>query len=375
MKKIVSIIVMFVIMMLLTSCSFSDLYGIYNQTGKETVYISNGNVYFQEATNLSTYTNLEEAVSSVYDGVVCISSLSGGEVASSGSGVIIGKNEENYYYIVTCCHVVDGYSDYIVTYSNQKYQSAELVGADEMTDLAILRVKSSEELKIVPILDDSNTIRLASEVFAIGNPLGTLANSVTKGIISSTSRNIKTSDGSVHNLLQTDAPINAGNSGGGLFNNQGELIGIVSAKYSATGVEGLGFAIPSNTVKTIVTSLIEKGYVEGRTILGITLSDGYVRSGNFFGNYSRVVYISAIDSKGSAYGKLSLKQIINAVSVTYKDGRKENKSLNTFSDANALSTFLDSLDLQIGDVVTFVVGSSGNTSSIDVEMKQYIYSS
>ena len=251
--------------------------------------------------NTSRVNSIEEAVEIAYQSVVVINATSTTST-SSGSGVVIGHSE-NYTFIVTCCHVVEGYKNYEVITSTGTLFDASLVGGDPMTDLAVIAIEKTD-LPEVTLIEDSSTLKIGSDAIAIGNPLGTLGGTVTTGIISATSRNIKMSDGSVHTLIQTDAAINSGNSGGGLFNNQGQLIGIVSAKYSATGVEGLGFAIPSNTVRTIVTDLIKNGYVSGVTNVVGTYKDtmGLFHYGRFIQIFTAIINIVLSISLGKICG-------------------------------------------------------------------------
>ena len=323
--------------------------------------------------NTSRVNSIEEAVEIAYPSVVVINATSTTST-SSGSGVVIGHSE-NYTFIVTCCHVVEGYKNYEVITSTGTLFDASLVGGDPMTDLAVIAIEKTD-LPEVTLIEDSSTLKIGSDAIAIGNPLGTLGGTVTTGIISATSRNIKMSDGSVHTLIQTDAAINSGNSGGGLFNNQGQLIGIVSAKYSATGVEGLGFAIPSNTVRTIVTDLIKNGYVSGVTNLGVTFSDYYYRTGGFFGSTVKVVCVSYVDPNGSANNLLKKEDILVEIDVHYQDSTKQEVTLKNFSNADEVNEFLNSLDLKIGDKLTFKVkrGSyNASVTEVTVTLVQYVY--
>ncbi|MFV0400161.1 MAG: S1C family serine protease [Oscillospiraceae bacterium] len=184
--------------------------------------------------------------------------------SGAGSGVILSADG----YIVTNYHVIDGATSVEVRLHSGEELAAQVVGGDKQTDLAVLKV-SAEGLSPA-IIADSNEVRVGQPVVAIGNPLGTLGGTVTEGIISAKDREI-TIDGEAMVLLQTSAAINPGNSGGGLFNADGHLIGVVNAKSSGSDIEGLGFAIPSNTAKSVVTQLIENGYVTGRPSLGITV--------------------------------------------------------------------------------------------------------
>ena len=194
-----------------------------------------------------------------------------GAVSGAGSGVIIGEDENgNGTYIVTNNHVVEGNFSVITvcTVDGTKY-TAELVGTDWMSDVAVLRIEASGLTKA--IWADSNTLKLGQSIIAIGNPLGSLGGSVSRGIISGVERTISV-EGVPMKLLQIDAAINPGNSGGGLFDLNGNLVGIVNAKSVATDVEGIGFAIPANYAKSMVSELAAKGYVSGRVDLGLAFT-------------------------------------------------------------------------------------------------------
>ncbi|RSD24961.1 S1C family serine protease [Mesobacillus subterraneus] len=202
-------------------------------------------------------------------------SRSQGSVESgSGSGVIF-KKEGNQAYIITNNHVIEGASKVEVSLYNGDKVDAEVVGADALTDLAVVKISASEAVDVIDF-GDSDVLRAGDQVLAIGNPLGLdLSRTVTQGIVSAVDRSISfpTSAGEWEmNVIQTDAAINPGNSGGALINTDGKVIGINSLKISQNGVEGLGFAIPSNDVLPIVNQLIEKGKVE-RPYLGVSLAD------------------------------------------------------------------------------------------------------
>ena len=183
---------------------------------------------------------------------------------SSGSGVII--NEEGY--IVTNFHVIENARELKVILNTGKEYPATVVGYDARSDLAVLKIEEKD--LVYANFGDSSYVNVGSRVIAIGNPLGTeLMGTVTQGIISAVNRTVNIADKTL-TLLQTDAAINSGNSGGPLVNAYGEVIGINSVKMSATGVEGIGFAIPSNEVKLVVDDLINKGYVTGRLMIGVS---------------------------------------------------------------------------------------------------------
>ena len=184
--------------------------------------------------------------------------------SGAGSGVILTQDG----YIVTNHHVIeDANSITVRTRSGDEY-NASLVGSDEQSDLAVLKIDATG---LTPaVLGDSTTLEVGDLAIAIGNPLGELGGSVTSGIISALDREM-TIDGQTMTLLQTDAAVNPGNSGGGLFNANGDLIGIVNAKSSGENVEGIGFAIPISTATDIIDELIANGEVTSRPTLGVSL--------------------------------------------------------------------------------------------------------
>lgn len=191
--------------------------------------------------------------------------------ASSGSGFVISEDG----YILTNYHVVKGATSLtVMTYDGTEY-SAVCKGYDSSSDVALLKVEASGLDAVV--IGDSDALQVGEAVAAIGNPLGELTSSLTAGYVSALDRMINT-DGTVLNMLQTDAAINPGNSGGPLFNMKGEVIGITTAKYSGStssgaSIEGIGFAIPINDVMSLVNDLMEYGYAKNRPYLGVTLRE------------------------------------------------------------------------------------------------------
>ncbi len=192
--------------------------------------------------------------------------------SGTGSGVIF-KKEGKAGYVLTNNHVIEGAESIQVTLFNGDKVKAELVGADALTDIAVLKI-DAEHVTVVADVGDSAALRTGEDVIAIGNPLGEeFTRTVTQGIISGVDRTIDvtTSDGNwALNVIQTDAAINPGNSGGPLINMSGEVIGINSLKISENGVEGLGFAIPSNDVIPIAEELMQNGKIQ-RPFIGVGL--------------------------------------------------------------------------------------------------------
>ena len=186
--------------------------------------------------------------------------------SGAGSGVIISSDG----YILTCAHVVSGASNITVSIGDKDYP-ATLVGEDTTSDIAVVKVDATG---LTPAtVGNSDNLKVGESVMAVGNPLGELGGTVTSGIVSALNRSVSIQGSSSVNtmsLIQMDASVSPGNSGGGLFNMNGELVGIVNAKSSDSDAEGLGFAIPVNDAVKVAQELLENGYVTGRPYLGIS---------------------------------------------------------------------------------------------------------
>ena len=269
-------------------------------------HLEDGSVEKEEQLSIS------EVVRKVQNSVVQIYTEKG-----AGSGVIISSE---LGWVITCNHVIEDASTYIVELSDGTQYSATLRGADSDTDIAILKIAPSEKLTATT-LGASEDLVVGEEVVVIGNPLGTLGGTVTHGIISATERRISFSndDGTttVMTLIQTDAAINSGNSGGAMFNLKGELVGVVNAKYSDTGVEGLGFAIPIDEAYDVTCELITYGYVrnipdDGLTLATVTYYSRYRSS--WSGSYNTALYVKASKYNNSLVGKYIVA--VNEVSVS-----------------------------------------------------------
>ena len=186
--------------------------------------------------------------------------------SGAGSGVVISSDG----YILTCAHVVSGASNITVTIGDTDYP-ATVVGEDDTSDVAVLKIDATD---LTPAtVGNSDNLAVGESVLAVGNPLGELGGTVTSGIVSALNRSVTiqgTSSTNTMSLIQMDASVSPGNSGGGLFNMNGELIGLVNAKSSSSDAEGLGFAIPINDAIKVAQDLLENGYVSGRPYMGIT---------------------------------------------------------------------------------------------------------
>ncbi|SMC87586.1 S1C family serine protease [Papillibacter cinnamivorans] len=230
-------------------------------------------------------------------------------IASSGSGFIITADG----YIVTNHHVIEDATSVTVTLYDGSSYKATVVGYDSDADIAVLKVDATGLTPVV--IGNSDTLSVGESVAAIGNPLGELTYTMTAGIVSALDREINI-DGTPYDMLQIDAAVNPGNSGGPLFNSYGEVVGIVSAKYSDTDIEGIGFAIPINDVVSLVTEIMENGYVTGKPTMGITAT---TMSADTAKQYNMVegAYVYTVES-GSCAEKAGLKSgdIITAMDDT-----------------------------------------------------------
>ncbi len=237
----------------------------------------------------------------------------------SGSGVIISPDG----YIITNNHVIENSTQLEVTLNNHKSYEAELIGADPITDIALIKINSKKDLPFIPF-GDSNQVKIGEWVLAIGNPFN-LTSTVTAGIISAKARDLNEFDGKPQSFIQTDAAVNRGNSGGALVNIRGELIGINTAITTETGsYVGYSFAVPSNNAQKVIEDIMEFGDVQ-RGILGITGGNLNSELANDLGiNETEGVYVNGIeDGSGADKGGIEKGDIIKEI-----DGIKISK----FSD-------------------------------------------
>ncbi len=268
----------------------------------------------------------------------------------AGSGVVFSSDG----YIVTNNHVIQGANKITVTTRDGAEYEAKLIGTDAKTDLAVIKV-DAKGLKAA-MLGKSGSLVVGEEVVAIGNPLGQLGGTVTNGIISSLDREIDV-EGEKMTLLQTDASVNPGNSGGGLFNSAGQLVGIVNAKSSGSGIEGLGFAIPVDNAIPIIEELVSNGYVSGRVDIGMSFMDVNDRAAFIYGMSSAGVYVSEVDA-GSAAEKTGIRAGDRIVAV---DGTK-------ITDTEQLQDVL--AKYKVGDALKIVVERGGRQAEATLTLEE-----
>lgn len=273
----------------------------------------------------------------------------------AGSGVIISQDG----YIVTNNHVIynsnSGKTADKITVrlrSGEEYE-AKLIGRDSDADLAVIKIDAKE--LTAAVWGDSSKLVVGQGILVVGNPLGELGGTVTNGIISATSREVQVENNKM-TLIQTNAAVNPGNSGGGMFNEKGELIGIINAKSSGSGVEGLGFAIPSDDARDVVEQLLNYGYVKGKVFIGVSFyeaNSGY----SIYAENSGILYIYSVE-KGYNDKVLQSKDILLSI-----DGEE----VSTAADVKAILK-----NHKVGDTLTFSI--IRNKVAMDVEVTCYEYS-
>ena len=269
--------------------------------------------------------------------------------SGAGSGIIISQDG----YILTCAHVVSGATSVKVQLngSDQSYD-ATVVGVDSTSDIAVLKIDATG---LTPaVIGDSDKLAVGETTVAVGNPLGTLSNTVTQGIVSALNRQVTVEDNDM-TLIQTDTSISPGNSGGGLFNANGELIGVVNAKSSYSEAEGIGFAIPINTAMDIAQQLIENGAV-ARPVLGVSILDIQDSStAQQYGVSALGVYVADVTKGGGAEAAgVQRGDRIIAIDDT------------AVSSTSTVKSYL--ADKQVGDTVTLQVERDGKVLTLNVTL-------
>lgn len=270
----------------------------------------------------------------------------------TGTGVILTEDG----YLVTNYHVIQGGSSVEILLHDGKSYDAKLVGGDQTQDLAVLKINAKG---LTPAeFGDSDVLQVGDLAFAIGNPLGEeLRGTMTDGIISAIDRDVHM-DGNVMTLLQTSAALNPGNSGGALINRYGQVVGITNMKmmsYFET-IEGLGFAIPSVTTKSVVEALISTGHIAGRPTLGFT---GYSLSKSAAKEIKLVpgVYVQSVEKKSDAYAQgLQSGDVVTEC---------EGKAVASVEEVNAIKA-----DFEPGDTLSFKIYREGKYLDMDIELME-----
>lgn len=313
-----------------------------------------------------TDTGIADAVEKVYDAVVVVSTYKDQTLISSGTGFVY-KKDGNNYYILTNHHVIDGGNKVTVTFTSKDVEETKIVGSDQYADIAVLSLESSKDLTVAE-LGKSENLRVGDTAFAVGAPLDTAYSwTVTRGIVSGKEREVAVSlnnsrsNDYVMKVLQTDAAINSGNSGGPLCNSNGEVIGITSLKLVSSGVEGMGFAIPIENAITKAEQIISGESYE-YPYLGIQMLD-------ITDAYSLYQYYDLIKSSGLSSGVLvaSIEKCSPASKAKF-----EKNDIITKIDGNDIKNlaYLRYYLYQhkVGDTIKVTVYRDGKTKELSVTL-------
>ena len=309
---------------------------------------------------------IADSVEKVYDSVIIVSTYKNNILYSSGSGFVY-KIDGNKSYIITNHHVISDGDKFEITYTDGDVLEAKLLGGDQYADIAVLEVKNKENIKSVDI-GTTETLRVGDTTFTVGAPLDYAYSwTVTRGIISGKERlvEVSTSNNSssdyIMNVLQTDAAVNSGNSGGPLCNSNGEVIGVISAKISSTGVEGMGFAIPIETAIEKVEQIIS-GESSEYPFLGIEMYN--VSNINRFSSYYRY----------TNYGEITSGVLIATVT---KNSAAENaklqtgdiiKEINGKEISNVAYLRYELYKYNVGDTIKVMVIRDGKEKTVSVKL-------
>ena len=350
-------------------------------------------------TNISFEINVTNSLDIVPDGVAVLdvirpsvveiyTVLSNGQ--SSGSGVVLSMTDTNAdgvndtAIIVTCHHVIDNAIQIVVKAIDGREYVAGIIGTDPDSDLGVLCIQATaenafENLTSATWYDRTSDLKVGTEVYAIGNPLGTLGGTVTSGIISAINRDVSV-EGNIMTLIQTDAAINGGNSGGGLFDkNSGALVGIVNAGYASSTAEGLNFAIPGSTAIDVLEQLISKGYIEGRYDFGVEF--GLFKTSSWMST-EYFVGITAIED----YGMFQKNGLVEQdIILSIKIGNREKFTVPQITNSNVntivsdLTAYLNDENCKIGDKVIIEYrrynsrGSGYTDDTLEFIVEQFVY--
>lgn len=272
-----------------------------------------------------------------------------------GTGFIISESG----YIVTNYHVVENASKCFVALHDDSVYEAEIICYEESNDIAVIKIEPDGNIQSL-VYGNSSELSVGDDIYVIGNPLGDLTFTLTNGVVSALNRLIDAGDGININMFQTNAAINSGNSGGPVFDEHGFVVGIASAKYASASIEGLSFCIPIDDVRSMIDEIINKGYVSGKPLIGISACDREVYSFGIFQSMRSIGGVKIViveDGSAAARGGLQAGDIIVAA-----DG----KTVTTVSELKTVLT-----DCRSGDILTFEVVRNSQKTSVSIILDEY----
>ena len=289
-----------------------------------------------------------------------VDSVVGIEVKSAystgyGTGFIV--SEEGY--IVTNYHVVENASSVKVTLYDESQYTAKVIGYEESNDLAVIKIEPEGQIESL-IYGKSSDLSVGDDVYVIGNPLGDLTFTLTKGVVSALNRLIDTGSGYNINMFQTDAAINSGNSGGPVFDKHGFVVGIASAKYASSSIEGLCFCVPIDDVRSMIDEIINKGYVSGKPLIGVSVYDREITNYGFIQSQRRINGAKIMEiGQNTAASKAGLQ----VGDIIVKIGDED------ISSVSELKTALS--DYRCGDIAALKVYRNGTQTDIYLILGEY----
>lgn len=272
-----------------------------------------------------------------------------------GTGFIISESG----YIVTNYHVVEGANKcYVALYDDSVYE-ARIIGYEESNDLAVIKIEPDGKIQSL-VYGNSSELSVGDSIYVIGNPLGDLTFTLTNGVVSALNRLIETDNGISINMFQTNAAVNSGNSGGPVFDEHGYVVGIASAKYASSSIEGLSFCIPIDDVRSMIDDIINNGYVSGKPLMGVSVCDREVYNLGFIQTLRSIGAVKVvIVEDGSAADRSGLEEGDIIVSA---DGR-------TVTTVSELKTVLT--EYRSGDIITLEVIRNSSKMSVSLILGEY----
>lgn len=272
-----------------------------------------------------------------------------------GTGFIVSEKG----YIVTNYHVVENATGVTVTLYDESQYTAKVIGFEESNDLAVIKIEPKGKIESL-VYGKSSDLSVGDDVYVIGNPLGDLTFTLTKGVVSALNRLIDTGSGFNINMFQTDAAVNGGNSGGPVFDKHGFVVGIASAKYASASIEGLSFCVPIDDVRSMIDEIINKGYVSGKPLIGVSVYDREITNYGFIQSQRRINGAKIMEiGQNSAASKAGLQVGDIIVKV---DGEE-------IASVSQLRTVLS--DYRSGDKITLKVSRNGTNIDVSLILDEY----
>lgn len=272
-----------------------------------------------------------------------------------GTGFIVSEKG----YIVTNYHVVENATNVTVTLYDESQYTAKVIGFEESNDLAVIKIEPKGKIESL-IYGKSSDLSVGDDVYVIGNPLGDLTFTLTKGVVSALNRLIDTGSGFDINMFQTDAAVNGGNSGGPVFDKHGFVVGIASAKYASASIEGLSFCVPIDDVRSMIDEIINKGYVSGKPLIGVSVYDREITNYGFIQSQRRINGAKIMEiGQNSAAAKAGLQ--VDDI-IVMADGEE-------IASVSQLRTVLS--DYRSGDKITLKVSRNGTNMDVSIVLDEY----